>query len=460
MQPNESNCDSLQAQTRLRTRIYTYTCDSPSPSKTRRSSPSLNPSQSTPTPPALIDFGSECSSRKRKHGVETTDADDELPVLGANPRKRTRKGVRTIEQASQDASSTQRKKTKKKQRGYAPPEVYEHLHMLPDYLEQYLDVMFCGIKLFVCGDRPSLRTFDQSFLGMPAFIGYDVCYKSIPTVLTTNLVDRPSAEQSELSSDEMRAAVPDLVSKILKFRPRVVCFLAKSIWEIFIREVFRIFQDITSPPLPSTPTKSSPGPSRNGTPKLVASRFFPREETPVDDPAEGSPGIPGATKRKKGRRVAMPKYSFDWGLQPFKVVHRQLYDTPLLVKETLFFVVPSPSARVVRYQWWHKVEKFQLLKSCIHDVKASRIDTSNMHIIPSDRISSKSIYCYCAAILSLSSLAHSHLCVVVLSAVYSGSCSTHAHAPPVQGIIWGSDARLARLSRFRFLSSVRSPDTP
>ena len=92
---------------------------------------------------------------KRRRAVDSDDEpapsereDDVLPVLpssslGPNPRGKARK---------------------KPRRPYAPPEVYEHLHMLPDYLDEDLDselifthkygstlitmlpVVFCGIK--------------------------------------------------------------------------------------------------------------------------------------------------------------------------------------------------------------------------------------------------------------------------------------------------------------------------
>lgn len=49
----------------------------------------------------------------------------------------------------------------------------------------------------------------------------------------TNLVDRPTAEQAELSAQEMRLAVAPLVGKLVTLRPKVVCFVGKKIWDIF-----------------------------------------------------------------------------------------------------------------------------------------------------------------------------------------------------------------------------------
>lgn len=49
----------------------------------------------------------------------------------------------------------------------------------------------------------------------------------------TNLVDRPTAEQNELSVGEMREAVLPFTRKLVANRPLVVCFVGKKIWDIF-----------------------------------------------------------------------------------------------------------------------------------------------------------------------------------------------------------------------------------
>ena len=87
----------------FRTRLESFKFDSPS---------------RTPSPKkrGRVDEGSENEDR-----VQTPPEDDELPVLPApqpSPRKKSRK---------------------KPSRPYAPPEKYEHLRMLSDYLELELD---------------------------------------------------------------------------------------------------------------------------------------------------------------------------------------------------------------------------------------------------------------------------------------------------------------------------------
>lgn len=124
--------------------------------------------------------------------------------------------------------------------------------------------------------------------------------------MQTNLVERPSAEvsailyldrrhfnrvfggqQAELSKDEMRLSVPSLKAKIIKFRPRIVCFVGKGMW-LVIESVFRrqictvndTFKGILKPP--STSCKCSPEPKPIGKPAVTA---------------------------------------FNWGLQPYKFVY-------------------------------------------------------------------------------------------------------------------------------------------
>jgi len=58
---------------------------------------------------------------------------------------------------------------------------------------------------------------------------------SLPDVFSlglTNLVDRPTAEQTELSNGEQLASVPGFLAKIARYRPRTVCFVGLSIAKV------------------------------------------------------------------------------------------------------------------------------------------------------------------------------------------------------------------------------------
>ncbi|BEJ15748.1 hypothetical protein CspHIS471_0503530 [Cutaneotrichosporon sp. HIS471] len=132
----------------------------------------------------------------------------------------------------------------KKSRRYAHPDKYAHFIPTMDKLVPDLKLVFCGINpglrssktghhfahptnkfwraLHLSGLTPRLLT-PQEDLTLPDAYRYGL----------TNLVSRVTAEQNELSPAEMRAAVLPLATKFARFRPRVVCFVGKKIWDIF-----------------------------------------------------------------------------------------------------------------------------------------------------------------------------------------------------------------------------------
>ncbi|KAK0204862.1 uracil-DNA glycosylase-like protein [Desarmillaria ectypa] len=189
---------------------------------------------------------------------------------------------------------------KKMKRGLAPPETYAHLHLLPDHLQLHLDIIFCGInpgqKSAEIGHHFGHPT-NHFWTGLHA--GGLTSSKLPPTedytlpelynIGLTNLVDRPTAEQSELSEAEMRAAVPAFLAKIARYRPRIVCFVGLSIA------------------------------------RTVQYCALPRKH-----------------------RVA----KVTLGLMCFKLVYPKQEDTKNVdsVSESLFFAMPSTSARVTQYQ--------------------------------------------------------------------------------------------------------------
>lgn len=171
--------------------------------------------------------------------------------------------------------------------------------------------------------------------------------------------------------------VPNLLRKIFKYRPRMVCILGKGIWQIFINEAVRPPESTLVPPTLTSrffsPT-STPGPSTSSTP-ITANRYFPKAPvTPASTPPTLSPyfskglNTPPATpptispyfshthtpptptmepededeydpdvlpsfeptpkrkKRKKSVYTAKQLSAYGWGLQPFKIVHSEPQD--------------------------------------------------------------------------------------------------------------------------------------
>ena len=115
---------------------------------------------------------------------------------------------------------------------------------VPDYLRP-------GLKLVIVGINPGVRSGAAG--RHYAFRGnhfWPLLYQSglIPLPLTaeedekvldydiglTNLVDRTSPGQDDLTKDEMRAGAEVLRAKLLLYRPKVVCFNGMGIYQAFI----------------------------------------------------------------------------------------------------------------------------------------------------------------------------------------------------------------------------------
>ncbi|KAG0699213.1 uracil-DNA glycosylase-like protein [Suillus ampliporus] len=150
----------------------------------------------------------------------------------------------------------------------------------------------------------------------------------------TDLVDRPSAEASELSASERVSSVPTLLSKLALHRPRFLCLVGKSNWEIVKKALVQM----------------STGPSK----------------------ASGSSGVSKASQAS----------AKNIGLQPFKLCYPATAgpDASANTSETLLFVVPSTSGLVTQYQLPDKVKLFTQLKSLV-DQPRSELDTSEMKCI-------------------------------------------------------------------------------
>ncbi|RSH95148.1 hypothetical protein EHS25_000234 [Saitozyma podzolica] len=132
----------------------------------------------------------------------------------------------------------------KKPRPFAGPEVYAHLRPVPDLLGQDLDIVFCGINPgkmsavrghhFAHPTNKFWRALHMSELThrllspaedhlLPGEYNYGL----------TNLCGRPTSEQSELSTLEMRLNVYPFTLKLMEHRPRLVCFVGKKIWDVY-----------------------------------------------------------------------------------------------------------------------------------------------------------------------------------------------------------------------------------
>ncbi|OGO50207.1 MAG: hypothetical protein A2148_04200 [Chloroflexi bacterium RBG_16_68_14] len=119
------------------------------------------------------------------------------------------------------------------------------LRHLPDYLRPGFDVVFVGINPGLASAAAGHHYAGPGnhfwpLLHRAGFVPEPLTYEDdwrVPEygIGLTNLVDRPSRGSDELSREEMAAGAARLRRKLRRYRPRVVCFNGKAIYEAFAR---------------------------------------------------------------------------------------------------------------------------------------------------------------------------------------------------------------------------------
>lgn len=171
-------------------------------------------------------------SPRIKTESEDTIEDNKTPSFTSPLRKRA-------------ASSTKPSPSPKRRKssGYAPPARYAHLNnLLRDVLEPDLLCVFVGVN-------PGIATATQGHAyAHPSNMFWKLLHstgltdrrcrpeedRDLPQLYmlgNTNIVERPTKDQSELSKEEMVAGTPILEEKFRRYRPEVVCIVGKGIWE-------------------------------------------------------------------------------------------------------------------------------------------------------------------------------------------------------------------------------------
>ncbi|KXN87023.1 G/T mismatch-specific thymine DNA glycosylase [Leucoagaricus sp. SymC.cos] len=207
---------------------------------------------------SLNDANSGATMRfKEKLSVFSFDASS-TSALRRSPRK-----LKTLEIPFPTRSSSTKSRPSPSKRGFAPPEKYSHLNVLQDYLAPNLDStplsrvwvtrynlsFWLGVVVF-CGINPGQKSAEIGHhFGGPTNHFWPCLYEAgltterlqptedytLPdrfSIGMTNLVDRPTAEQNELSRTEQLASAPYLLSKIAKHKPRIVCFVGLGIAQV------------------------------------------------------------------------------------------------------------------------------------------------------------------------------------------------------------------------------------
>ncbi|BGP35187.1 uracil DNA N-glycosylase Thp1 [Rhodotorula toruloides] len=300
----------------------------------------ISPTSRHPTPPTPIDLTQEPKQEAAKHIPRKAPARSRRQSTGTPPRPDGTSTHFKREGVDADApvdGPSPRKKKKKPARPYADPSQYADLgdNPLPDYLKDRLDVLLCGIN-------PGVKSAQSGFHYANPTNHFWSCLSEsgltdrrlhpsegplLPNygIGSTNLVQRPSAEMSEISNDEMKERVPFLLEKVVRCKPRILAFVGMKICEVVMRYLHNL-------PKPEASTSTS---------------------SPSSSPS-------------KGRRKAMPKVKI--GLQAATIsytpdIKPEERGTDAARQKTFIWCLPSTSARVVEYQLVDKIKIWKMLKA-------------------------------------------------------------------------------------------------
>ncbi|KAJ7449934.1 uracil-DNA glycosylase-like protein [Mycena latifolia] len=217
MKEEEDIADNSAALNQFRTSLSQFSFGSPDKQELRRSPRKLVPVRASPSK-------SVRTSPSKRQASESGFSERETKAAGSSSRERSRS-------------------PKKQKRSYAPPETYAHLRELQDHLKQDLDVVFCGInpgkKSAEIGHHfgnPSNHFWwclhHSGFTDTQLPPTEDFNLPDRFSLGLTNLVDRPTTEQTELSGKEQLAGVPFFLAKMARYRPRIVCFVGLGIAKV------------------------------------------------------------------------------------------------------------------------------------------------------------------------------------------------------------------------------------
>ncbi|KAG0654971.1 hypothetical protein C6P46_001310 [Rhodotorula mucilaginosa] len=287
------------------------------------------------------DLGLEVVTVKEE---ESPSAPPPPPRSTATPPRRSngtssphfkRKSAEDAEADLADAATTPTKKKKRPARPYADPSQYAELgdDPLPDYLEEGLDVLLCGINPGVKSAQMRLHYASPTnhFWKCLAGAGFTdgLLHPSqgptLPSVGvgSTNLVQRPSAEARQ-------PCLPKVDYRVL------------TIWTRADERDLHGGDARTR--------SSAVGKSR----AVSATASLPRERA-ISDTEQSASSSPS-----KKRRPAMPKVKI--GLQPAVITYPPEDTKDGRRQTTYIWCLPSSSARVVEYQLVDKIEIWKDLK--------------------------------------------------------------------------------------------------
>lgn len=176
--------------------------------------------------------------QKFSHTSIVNDKEPAKDVSLISPSQERRKP----QQEPASSPPRKRRRTEKHPASYADPAKYADLPMLNDVLAPNLLVLFIGLN-------PGITTAQSGHAyAHPSNLFWKLLHSSgltdrrcapqedvnLPELYScgfTNIVSRPSKDQSELSKAEMVAGTPALESKAREWQPEACCLVGKGIWE-------------------------------------------------------------------------------------------------------------------------------------------------------------------------------------------------------------------------------------
>lgn len=166
----------------------------------------------------------------------------------------------------------------------------------------------------------------------------------------TNLAHRPTARSEQLTRMELERGVPELLMKIARYRPRVICFVGKQIADVFMRVVRASHTSgIVRVPKP-----------------LGVLGFWHKSEHREHSDKDRSDG--------NGDYMYIPKVDVGYGVLPICMPHEQT------TINTLFFVTPSTSARVTQHQLPGKVRIMSYIPKLLEYGSSNLSDEFRHHV--------------------------------------------------------------------------------
>ncbi|KAN0116438.1 DNA glycosylase [Russula decolorans] len=288
---------------------------------------------------------------------------------------------------------------------------------LPEYLAEDLDVLFCGINpgrtSAIIGHHyangtnhfwPCLHL--SGFTPRQLLANEDSTLPEMYNLGLTNLVERASISEAQLLNREMANAVPALLARIARWRPRVICFNGKGIWvhvEHSLQQQLihsygsddsvatgsrvavpkREDEEELKPIIPDIgqerPVKTEQVTTACSS-NLDAGRLLPASTSVPVPVGRGSAVSSPSSPVTPRRAAAAAQPTFVYGIQPYKSVH-DVVPKNATVRETLFCVFPSSSGRVVTHQRNDKVVLYKKLREDLELIKAGTFDTSSMQLV-------------------------------------------------------------------------------